>query len=100
MVGIGSNGVNRYSLAAATMSKERFNSGVNLVAELVFMYLGPKILRSVNTRVVSSDQAKAESRNYHPNRARGDQRIRAGGGMQVELHTSQPPTNFGGGTGF
>ncbi len=59
-VGFGNAGVSGFSLATATTGEERFEAGVGLVATVGFMFVGPKVLERVNTRVISGEQANAD----------------------------------------
>src|SRR5262249_8938070 len=59
-VGLGSAGVSGYSFATADSREERFDAGVSLIATVAFMFVGPKMLEHVNTRIVSAGEANAE----------------------------------------
>ena len=59
-VGLGSAGVSGYSFGTATTGEERFEAGVGLVASVGFMFVGPKVLQRVNTRIISGEQANTE----------------------------------------
>ncbi len=59
-VGLGSAGVSGYSFATATTGEERFEAGVGLVASVGFMFVGPKVLERVNTRIISGEQANTD----------------------------------------
>jgi len=59
-VGLGSAGVSGYSFTTASTGEERFEAGVGLVASIGFMFVGPKVLERVNTRIISGEQANAD----------------------------------------
>jgi len=54
---LGSAGVSGYSLTTATSEEERQDAGIDLLATAAFMFVGPKILESMNTRIISGQQA-------------------------------------------
>jgi RHS repeat-associated protein len=59
-VGLGNAGVSGYSFATATTGEERFDAGISLLATAAFMFVGPKVLERINTRVISGEQANAD----------------------------------------
>jgi len=59
-VGLGNAGVSGYSFATATSREERFNAGVSLLATAAFMFVGPKVLENVNTKIIPGEEANAD----------------------------------------
>jgi RHS repeat-associated protein len=56
-VGLGSAGVSGYSFATANTREERFDAGVSLIATLGFIFVGPKLLKFANTKLLSAEEA-------------------------------------------
>jgi hypothetical protein len=56
-VGLGSTAAPGFSLATAESREEQLSSGLSLIVNAAFIFLGPKVLQRVNTKVITGQQA-------------------------------------------